>query len=122
MIDTATPIPKPAITFARVIGTVVEHHRKRRSLTQEAMARALGVSQSAYSRLEQGQSAMSVTQLRAVAAQLNLSPGALMQNAEGYATQLQQQGVSISDEKPDSAAGLLIALGILAALVAAAKS
>jgi len=122
MNHTATHIPKPAITFARVIGAVVEHHRKSRSMTQEAMARALGISQSAYSRLEQGQSAMNVTQLRAVAAQLNLSSDALMQHAEGYAAQLQQQGVTITDEKPDSAAGVLIALGILAALVAAAKS
>lgn len=122
MSQSATLIPKPAITFSRVVGVVVEHHRKKRSMTQEAMARALGISQSAYSRLEQGQSAMSVTQLRAVAAQLGLLPGALMQDAEGYAAQLQQQGVSITDTKLDSAAGVLIALGILAALVAAAKS
>lgn len=86
------------------------------------MAKALGLSQSAYSRLEQGQTAMSVIQLRAIAAQLKSWPGALMQDAERYAAQLQQQGVIISDEKPDSAAGVLIALGILAALVAAAKS
>lgn len=86
------------------------------------MAKAIGVSQSAYSRLEQGQSAMSVVQLRAIGAQLGLLPDAIMRDAEGYAVQLQQQGVSITEQRPESAAGVLIALGILAALVAAAKS
>ena len=44
-------------------------------------------------------------------------------DAEGYAVQLQQQSVSITEQqRPESAAGVLIALGILAALVAAAKS
>lgn len=122
MSQSAIPIPKPAIPYARVLGAVVEHHRKRRSITQEAIAQAMGVSQSAYSRLEQGQSAMSVVQLRTVAAQLGLTPDEIVRDAEGYATQLQQQGVRITDAMPDSAAGVLIALGILAALVAATKS
>ena len=86
------------------------------------MAKAIGISQSAYSRLEQGQSAMSVVQLRAISGQLDLAPETIVHNAEGYAAQLRQQGVSITDERPDSTAGVLIALGILAALVAAAKS
>lgn len=118
----ATTIPRPAIPYARVVGAVVEHYRKRRSITQEAIAKAVGVSQSAYSRLEQGQSAMNVVQLRAIAVQLGLTPDAIVRDAEGYAAQLQQQGVRITDVMPDSAAGVLIALGILAALVAATKS
>jgi transcriptional regulator with XRE-family HTH domain len=122
MSQAATAIPKAVIPYARVLGAVVEHHRKRLLITQEAMAKAIGVSQSAYSRLVQGQSAMSVVQLRAISAQLGLPPEAIVHNAEGYAAQLQQQGVSVTDKRPDSAAGVLIALGILAALVAAAKS
>jgi restriction system protein len=47
-----------------LIGAIVEHYRKGRAITQEAMAQALGILQSAYSRLEQGQSGMSVAQLR----------------------------------------------------------
>lgn len=122
MSQAATAIPKPAIPYARVLGAVVEHLRKRLSITQEAMAKAIGVSQSAYSRLEKGQSAMSVVQLRAISVQLGLPPEAIVHDSEGYAAQLQQQGVSITQERPDSAAGVLIALGMLAALVAAAKS
>lgn len=122
MSETATVIPKPAITYGRVLGAVVEHYRTQKSMTQQVMAMALGISQSAYSRLELGQSVMSVIQLRAIAARLEMHVEVLLRHAEGYAAQLQQQGVSITDQKPDSAAGVLIALGILAALVAAAKS
>ena len=115
-------IPKPAITYGRVLGAVVEHYRTQKSMTQQVMAAALGISQSAYSRLELGQSVMSVTQLRAIAAQLGMHVAVLLQHAEEYSAQLQQQGVRITDQKPESAAGVLIALGILAALVAASKS
>jgi transcriptional regulator with XRE-family HTH domain len=121
MSRTATPIPKPVITYARVVGAVVEHHRKAKGITQEQMAKAINVSQSAYSRLEQGQSAMSVSQLRAIAAQLEIPQATLVAHADQYAAQLRAQHVTVTDDKPDSAAGVLIALGILAALIAAAS-
>lgn len=86
------------------------------------MAEALGISQSAYSRLELGQSAMSVTQLRAIAEKLGTTPDSVLSHATEYAKRLRAQGVTVTDQKPDSAAAVLIALGILAALFAAASS
>jgi transcriptional regulator with XRE-family HTH domain len=117
----ATPLPKPTITYAMLVGRIVEHHRRRLNIHQEQMAQALGTSQSAYSRLEQGQSGMSVTQLRVIADKLQTTPAALLHHAEQYANQLRAQGVKITDEKSESPAGVLIALGILAALIAAAS-
>jgi transcriptional regulator with XRE-family HTH domain len=108
--------------YAALIGRVVEHHRAQLGAHQESIARALGISQSAYSRLEKGQSAMSVTQLRIIAEQLGTTPADLLQHTDEYANQLRAQGVEITDDKPDSTAGVLIALGILAALIAAASS
>ncbi len=86
------------------------------------MARGLGISQSAYSRLEQGQSAMSVTQLRMIAEKLGTTPDFLLHHTTRYASQLRVQGVTVNDEKQTSAAGVLIALGILAALFASAST
>ncbi len=86
------------------------------------MAQALSISQSAYSRLEQGQSAMSVTQLRLIAETLRTTPDLLLRHTAQYANQLRVQGVTVTDGKQESAAGVLIALGILAALFAAAGS
>jgi len=119
---TATPIPKPTITYAVLVGRIVEHFRKQAKMHQETMANAIGVSQSAYSRLEQGQSGMSVTQLWMIAVQLKTTPAALLHHTEQYANQLRAQGVEITSDKAESpAGGVLIALGILAALIAAAS-
>jgi transcriptional regulator with XRE-family HTH domain len=118
----ATQVPKPTISYATLVGRIVQQHRTQARIHQEAIAQALGISQSAYSRLEQGQSAMSVTQLRAIADQLATTPDFLLQHTAQYADQLRAQGVNITDNKQQSAAGVLIALGILAALFAAASS
>lgn len=118
----ATQIPKPTISYATLVGRIVEHHRTQSHIHQGAMAQALGISQSAYSRLEQGQSAMSVTQLRIIAEKLGTTPDFLLQHTAKYANQLRTQKVAITDEKHGSSAGALIALGILAALFAAANS
>lgn len=65
---------------------------------------------------------MSVTQLRIVAEHLRTTPADLLHSAEQYAIQLRSQGVEITDEKPDATAGVLLALAILAALIAAGSS
>ena len=122
MSRSATQVPKPTISYATLVGRIVEHHRTQARIHQEAMAQALGISQSAYSRLAQGQSAMSVTQLRMIADRLGTTPDFLLHHTAQYANQLRVQGVTITDEKQESAAGVLIALGILAALFAAAGS
>ena len=122
MSPSATQVPKPTISYATLVGRIVEHHRTQARIHQETMAQALGISQSAYSRLEQGQSAMSVTQLRKIADKLGTTPDFLLHHTAQYANQLRVQGVTITDEKQESAAGVLIALGILAALFAAAGS
>jgi transcriptional regulator with XRE-family HTH domain len=115
----ASQIPKPVITYAMLVGRIVEFHRGQMNIHQEHMAQTLGISQSAYSRLEQGQSAMSVTQLRMIAERLGTTSAVLIQNTDQYARQLRAQGVSVTDEKQNATAGVLIALGILAALIAA---
>jgi hypothetical protein len=49
-------------------------------------------------------------------------PVLLLQHTAQYADQLRSQGVTMTDNKQESPAGVLIALGILAALFAAANS
>lgn len=117
----ASSLVQPAISYQALVGHVIERYRKAGNLGQEALAGALGISQSAYSRLEQGQSAMSVSQLRLIAANLGLTPGALLTEADVLVARLQAQGVEVSEEKPESQAGLLVALGILTALLAASR-
>ena len=113
---------KPQITYGEVLGKLIEHRRKQQGLLQGRFADALGITQSGYSRLEKGQSAMSVVQLHAVATQLGCAPAHMLAETDRYAAQLRARGAEIvADRRNASAAGLLIALGILVALLASKK-
>ena len=115
-----TPV-NPKIPYGAILGRVIGHHRDLRHITQETLASVLGISQSAYSRLEKGHSGMTVAQLNAIAPHLGMTAGQLLQATEGYAAHLRAGGTEITDQKPEASAApaLLIALGILAALIAA---
>ena len=119
MSKSATSIPKPKISYSVLVGRVVEHHRKQQGVQQTEMAEAMGISQSAYSRLEKGESAMNVTQLLLAATRLSTTSAAILQQAELLAKKMRAQGVEVANDNEVSVGGLLIALGILAALLAA---
>src|SRR6266853_309557 len=118
---TIVPLVKPSISYGTLVGQVVLNHRKRAGLDQAHLANALGITQSAYSRLEQGQSSMTLPQLRVVAEYLNYSPGALLDEVDTLAARLRSQGVEVQNEKTIPVAAVLIGLGILAAILAAGK-
>jgi transcriptional regulator with XRE-family HTH domain len=113
---------KPQITYDELLGRIIAYRREQLGLLQEPFATALGITQSAYSRLEKGQSAMTVTQLRTIAPLVRATPGKLLEETDTYALTFQRQGGELIKEKQDSsAAPLLVALGLLAAMLAASK-
>lgn len=121
MVKTTTAV-KPQITYDELLGRIIEYRRKQLGLLQEPFATALDVTQSAYSRLEKGQSAMTVTQLKKIAPLVRASAGQLLEETDTYAVQFQRQGGELVNEKQDSSGpALLVALGLLAALLAASK-
>lgn len=108
--------PIPVVTYPALVGQVIAHRRGAKGLNQGALAAALGLSQSAYSRLESGASVLNLSQLRVVAEQLGLSPAEILKSADQYALRLHQQGVQIVPGKQDPTAAIVIGLGLLAAL------
>jgi len=64
---------------------------------------------------------MNISQLRLGAEGLGTSPGEILREADSLCEQLQRQGVEVKNEKQTSAGALLVGLGILAAILAAAK-
>lgn len=110
---------QPTISYGAVVGQVILQHRKLAKLDQLALAEALGISQSAYSRLEKGESSMTLAQLRAVALRLGCSPGDLIHDADRLEANLRASGVIVTEKKDDQPGAILLALGILAAVIAA---
>lgn len=120
MIQSSTPGLPATLTYGRVLGRVIASRRQQAGIEQQAVAAVLGIGQSAYSRLENGQTAMGVGQLFGVATALGVEPNALVAETDRHVQDLQARGVAVTMEQPTSTSEILIGLGILAALIAAA--
>lgn len=113
--------PTPIMPYPVLMGQVIQAHRRQRGLQQTNLAGAIGLSPSAYSRIESGDTSMTLSQLRATARALGVRPSTLCAEVEGYVQELERSGVSVPDVKAANPAALLIGLGLLAALFASAK-
>jgi transcriptional regulator with XRE-family HTH domain len=91
--------------------------REHQGLKQGDFAAKVGLSQSAYSRLEKGDSVLNLSQLHKICAELHVTPGSVLEKADRLEQQLKAQGVEVKHEKPDDQAALLVGLGLLAALL-----
>lgn len=110
-------VPMAEMPYSALWGQVIKDERNRLTIDQGSMANALGLSQSAYSRLESGDSTMSVWQMRECARLLSLSVGDLLRRVEVLEQQLQRANVQVVAEKRTNPAAALIGLAILAALL-----
>jgi transcriptional regulator with XRE-family HTH domain len=106
----------PAIVaYPVLVGQVIAHLREQRGIKQGDAASAIGLSQSAYSRLENGESVFSLSQLRTVAQFLGMQPSELLFTADSYEHMLRAHGATVVSEKKDYSAAVALGLGILAA-------
>jgi transcriptional regulator with XRE-family HTH domain len=117
----STTTPRGIVPYAAIVGKLLQQKRDARGILQATVAEALGLSQSAYSRLEKGESAMSITQLRQIGQVIGVHPDAVLAQAEQHAAALKRKGVEVTEERSDNTAALLIGIGILLALLAAAR-
>lgn len=115
------PPPKPLVTYPALVGKILAQQRESRGIKQGDFAAFIGLSQSAYSRLEAGESVLNLSQLRNAAAHLGLTPAQVLHRADQYEALLRQQGVDVLSEKPDNPAAVAIGLGLLAALLISAR-
>jgi transcriptional regulator with XRE-family HTH domain len=69
-------------SYSAIVGGVIVELRGARGVTQAAVAEAVGVHSSVWSRAERGQSAITVEQLRRAAGVLGRSPSAILAVAD----------------------------------------
>lgn len=114
----STPtMPPPEVPYSALLGHVLKQHRLLRQIDQQSMAAALGLSQSAYSRIESGDTSVSAWQLRVCASQLGLRSSQLLGEVEAHESRLATQGVAVVAEKKANPTAVLLGLALLAALV-----
>lgn len=117
----STPAQKPIVTYPSLVGKLLAQRREQIGIKQGELAAALGMSQSAYSRWESGESVLNLAQLRNVCAQLGVAPAQVLQAADQYESLLHRQGVEVVAEKPINPAAIAVGLGLLAALFMGSK-
>ncbi len=114
----------PETTYQAVIGRVIVRIRKDLSVEQAELATAVGVNQSTWSRIERGESSMSVEQLIIAAEYLKIKPSAVFWEVEVAIQELKQQGLVIrtlkNTEKKAGNGLAMVGVASLGALVGAA--
>lgn len=107
--------------YGQLVGQVIRGCREMQGIKLLAMAQSLDLSSaSGWSRVETGDTTMTLAQLRKAAKKLGMSPGAIVQRADAIAAQLELSGVVVRDDKPkDIGKRLLGGAGILAVVAAA---
>ncbi|WNJ99923.1 helix-turn-helix transcriptional regulator [Thalassospiraceae bacterium LMO-JJ14] len=116
---------KPGTTYAAVLGRVLAHHREESGMEQKELASKLNLGQSAWSRIERGDSVINVEQLRSVAEVFGVSANKLIAEADEAADALAARDVQVQTAKSmknGNDAIALIGLAALTALVFAALS
>lgn len=111
--------PQGVVAYPTLVGKVLAQRRQSLGIKQSDLAAALKMSQSAYSRLESGDSVVNLAQLHIIASQLRTLPSEVLKSADQYGARLRQQGVDVVSEKPINPAAVAIGLGLLAALLLA---
>ena len=106
------------VPYNTLVGKAIDAVRTKAGVTQSDIAMALDIGQSAYSKLESGQAAMTLAQLRTIAACLKCEPYQILQQADYLAHELERNGVQVPTKKEDNKAAVLIGLGLLFALMA----
>ncbi len=115
---------QPETSYPAIIGRVLEHLRKENNLDQQTVAEFLGLTQSAWSRIERGQSGISIEQLVGVSNLFGTQPHNILADADRAKAGLENQGVKVFPHviaKPSDATAF-IALAALGALVFAILS
>ena len=80
-------------TYPALVGNVLAQLRKEKGIGQAEFGALVGIGQSTWSRIEKGESALTIEQLAKAARHLELAPHELLAVVDGARENLQDQGI-----------------------------
>lgn len=89
-------------TYPAIVGKVLTDFRAQKGMAQKDMAQAVGVTQANWSRIESGQTSVTLEHLRSAARALAVPPAQILAIADQTEFQASAQGVSIVEAKGSS--------------------
>ena len=119
---------KNATTEGAILGGVIAHLRAQGSppMTQQDLAHGMGLSPSAWSRVEKGETELTALQLRKVAQMLGIEAATILDLMEDMAGKLRESGISVETttiseltSKPSTSGTTGTTLGIVVPVIGA---
>lgn len=80
-------------TYPALVGNVLAQLRKEQGIGQAEFGALVGIGQSTWSRIEKGESALTIEQLARAAQYLDMQPHELLQVVDGARDSLEDQGI-----------------------------
>jgi transcriptional regulator with XRE-family HTH domain len=105
-------VTKHFATYPGIVGQILAKKRQLASLEQAELAAKIGLTQSSWSKIERGDTAISIEQLKNAARILGTTPSDIIQLADATVTNLEKNKVKVVPDR-DSANSLPSALVIL---------
>lgn len=117
---------QPETSYPAILGRILEYFRKDIGLDQKDVADRLGITQSAWSRIERGQSGISMEQLLKVSEILGTQPHKIIADTDKASSKLEQDGITVHPNvisKPNNTMAMLglAALGLMIVAILSKK-
>lgn len=116
---------KPATTYQAIVGRILVGLRKNAGIGQDQLAEAIEITQSTLSRVERGESALTVEQLARAAQRLGDKASHILSMADTAVEELSAQGINVQYGRIRSGVDtglVLIGVAALGALIATVTS
>jgi transcriptional regulator with XRE-family HTH domain len=89
-------------TYPAVFGAFLSTKRKERGLSQAEIAETVGLTLSTWSRIENGETALTLEQLAQVALALSVTPGEMMTIVDTIVAELSKKGIATNIQRVTS--------------------
>jgi len=120
-------------SYPAIVGAVLSATRKHHDHPQIAMSQAIGTNVSTWSRIESGESALTIEQLARAAYKLGVEPSAILRKADEKVAELSERGIETTPDRtwfledqrmgavPLVGASLLSVIGVVGSVTSAIK-
>lgn len=95
----STPTVRPAVSYPEIVGNVLKQLRNQQQFDQASVARAVGVAQPTWSRIENGTIPITIEQLGFVARHLGIPPSEILGHADQAARRFSEQGIQVTPRR-----------------------
>lgn len=90
---------QPAVSYPEIVGGVLKQIRTQLQMDQATIAKAVGVAQPTWSRIENGSVPITVEQLAFIAPQLKMTPSQILARADMAADSFRKQGIQVTPQR-----------------------